>query len=319
MAHPDPHAALHARQPGAQTARLWRIWMPVGLIVTVAGVLWALLTAPMPPEPIAAALPPAPAAAAALPPVTIVQTENVAPCDSPEIAELLASGDDDAVVAAWGGGRAFRDAIVAGDADCISLNEPQRLWLVVNKRRSLEPQNYAPKPLAIPAAIREGDGDYLRADVTEALNQLSKAAQDAGHGEVVLGSGYRSHAVQVQNFQSHIDQFGIAEAEAQSARPGHSEHQTGLAADVLACESHCSGILDFGDTATGRWVADNGWRYGFIVRYDHGQQGITGYEPEPWHLRFVGKELARAYHEGGFTSLEKFFGLPDAPDYIDEW
>jgi hypothetical protein len=70
-------------------------------------------------------------------------------------------------------------------------------------------------------------------------------------------------------------------------------------------------------TAQGAWVAANAWRFGFIVRYEDGQTAITGYEAEPWHLRYIGPELAQVYHDGGFHTLEDFFGLPAAPGYVD--
>ena len=92
-------------------------------------------------------------------------------------------------------------------------------------------------------------------------------------------------------------------------RPG------GLAADVVSCADGCGSIDTFGGTDAGAWVAQNGWQYGFIVRYVAGETPVTGYDPEPWHLRYVGVSLATAYHDGGYGSLEQFFGLPAAPAY----
>ena len=63
-------------------------------------------------------------------------------------------------------------------------------------------------------------------------------------------------------------------------------------------------------------MAENGWRYGFIVRYEPGQTAVSGYDSEPWHLRYIGPQLAAAYHDGGFHTLEAFFGLPAAPNYL---
>jgi D-alanyl-D-alanine carboxypeptidase len=71
----------------------------------------------------------------------------------------------------------------------------------------------------------------------------------------------------------------------------------------------------FGDTEAGIWIAENSWRFGFIVRYEKDTEGITGYTYEPWHLRYIGKELASEYHENGMKTLEEFWGYPSAPTY----
>ena len=107
---------------------------------------------------------------------------------------------------------------------------------------------------------------------------------------------------------------GIAAAETYSARPGHSEHQTGLAAD-LDDGSGCAFMACFGQTATGLWLRENAYRYGFILRYDDGQQPVVGYIYEPWHFRYVGVEVAAGMREAGIRNLEEYFGLPAAPSY----
>ena len=86
-------------------------------------------------------------------------------------------------------------------------------------------------------------------------------------------------------------------------------------ASDAACNSGCAAIESFGGTPQGAWVAANAWRFGFIVRYEDGYTPITGYEWEAWHLRYIGPELAQVYHDGGFYTLEDFFGLPAAPTY----
>ena len=73
--------------------------------------------------------------------------------------------------------------------------------------------------------------------------------------------------------------------------------------------------IAIGGTPQSDWIAENAWRYGFIVRYEQGRTATTGYSAEPWHLRFIGRELAGAYADGGFHTLEEFFGLEPAPDY----
>lgn len=305
----------HARGAPPRTVGLpWRMAIPAGLLITVIGMIWALADMTTVIDNTAAPAPPAPAAVTFLPPVTVDEAEVLPPCETPSVQELLAAGDDNAVVTAFGGGAVFHRAVRSGQAPCINLHDPTRLWLVVNKQRGLSPEAYAPTTLGVPASVNEGP-EQVRADVAAALDALSAASVAAGHGRVALASGYRSHQTQVDNFDAHVEAYGVDGAEALSARPGYSEHQTGLAADVVACTPECGGILDFGATATGKWVAANGWKYGFIVRYDHGETGVTGYEAEPWHLRYVGPELAAAYHAGEFRSLEAFFDLPPAPDY----
>src|SRR5690606_15597257 len=106
-------------------------------------------------------------------------------------------------------------------------------------------------------------------------------------------------------------------AQAQSARPGYSEHQTGLTADLVGRPAACSIQICFGDTPQGQWIAKNGWRFGFVVRYPEGKTDVTGYIYEPWHVRYVGTYLSTEMHDTGILTLEEFFGLPPAPDYVD--
>lgn len=118
-----------------------------------------------------------------------------------------------------------------------------------------------------------------------------------------------AHAAPTVTRISGPDRYG-------TARPGYSEHQTGLTIDLVACgASACSGIDSFGATAQGRWTAANAHRFGFIVRYESGQTYVTGYAPEPWHLRYVGVALASDYRAGGFRTLEQYFDTPAAPTY----
>ena len=83
-----------------------------------------------------------------------------------------------------------------------------------------------------------------------------------------------------------------------------------------ACAGACGSLDGLAATPQGQWVAEHAWEHGWIVRYVDGATPVTGYLPEPWHLRYVGPELAKAYHDGGWTSLEEFFGLGPAPDYL---
>ncbi|WP_405374824.1 MULTISPECIES: M15 family metallopeptidase [unclassified Microbacterium] len=237
-------------------------------------------------------------------------------CAAPAVVDALSAGSDDDVITAFGGGAAFRDAVASDGAPCIDLHDASRLWVVVNKRNALEPLEYWPTPQGRPESTRIVAGGYLLQRTASALDELSAAVTDAGAGTVAVSSGFRPYAFQVETYQRHVANRGQAAADLRSARPGHSEHQTGLAVDVVACDGGGCGDHDgFGGTPQSDWIVDNAWRFGFIVRYESGRTPTTGYSPEPWHLRYLGEELAAAYHQGGYETLEEFFGLDDAPDY----
>lgn len=300
-------------------------FVTIGLAVALIGALWSLAdgsaqrgpaaAAVKDPHPVAAEKAiPMPAAATSLPAVQLRSVAAADPCAQPAVQQALASGGDDAVVTAFGGGAAFRAAVAAGSAPCIDLADPHRDWVVVNKARPLNPVSFAPSSFADVALTVDGAGS-MRPDAAQALDQLSASAASAGVGRIALASGYRSYDTQVQTYSGQVAQYGQAQGDALSARPGHSEHQTGLAADVVSCAGGCGSIDSFGGTDAGAWVAQNGWQYGFIVRYVAGQTEVTGYDPEPWHLRYIGVPLATAYHDGGYSTLEQFFGLPGAPAY----
>jgi D-alanyl-D-alanine carboxypeptidase len=237
-------------------------------------------------------------------------------CASPGFTAALARHDDTAAIEAAGGGAAFRDAVVSGQAPCVQLADPTRLWMVVDKRRPFQPIHYAPAPLTPAAGVHSIEGDLLRHDAADALSRMAAAAAKAGVGEIALQSGYRSFATQQRSHAYQVDLRGMAKADLVSARPGYSEHQSGLTGDLVACTAgRCGSLDDFAGSAQGRWIAAHAWEYGWIVRYEPGRTGATGYLSEPWHLRYIGTELATAYRTGGFHTLEEFFGLPDAPDY----
>ena len=203
--------------------------------------------------------------------------------------------------------RAAVEARPSLDLATYSTTDPTSRWVVVNKRQPLSPSTYAPTDLT-----SVGSGQVLRADAAAALLQMISAAA-AANVPLRAVSGYRSYAYQVSVHQRAIDDEGTDDAEQASARPGHSEHQTGWAVDVGG--GGCDVEECFADTPQGRWVAANSWRYGFIVRYPQGAQAVTGYTYEPWHLRWVDVPLATYLHDRGIAALEQVFGLPAAPSY----
>ncbi|OGL34798.1 hypothetical protein A3F65_03715 [Candidatus Saccharibacteria bacterium RIFCSPHIGHO2_12_FULL_47_16b] len=193
-----------------------------------------------------------------------------------------------------------------------SVNDPTSLWAVVNKGRVL-PNDYVPAGLRQPSG---GDSNQsLRNDAATALEKLFNDALPSGY-DLVLYSGYRSYSLQVGVYNGFVKSQGQQMAEKFSARPGHSEHQTGLAADVSSITGKCTLEQCFAYTSEGKWLAANAYKYGFIIRYQSGRQNLTGYEYEPWHLRYVGTELAAEINRTDQT-LEQFFELPtyklDAP------
>lgn len=236
-------------------------------------------------------------------------------CDKPAFTAALTAHDDAAAIAAAGGGADFRQAVVGGQAPCVPMDDPTRLWIVVDKQRPLQPLQYAPTPRAVPDGVRSLDGAGLRTDAAAALTRMVAAARTAGAGQIAMNSGYRSYKTQHGNYYRQVEVRGTKDADLVSARPGFSEHQTGLATDVVACDPHCGTLDQLAATAQGRWIVAHAWQYGWIVRYEQGQTPETGYLPEPWHLRYIGVDLAEAYHDGGFHSLEQFMGLPAAPGY----
>lgn len=239
-------------------------------------------------------------------------------CDNAAVTDALAAGNDGDAITAAGGAEAFRDAVASGAAPCVSLSDATRVWTVVNKQRAFDPVDYEPAPRQIPDAVRDLAGGSLRSDAAGALTAMVADAAAAGVGEIALESGYRSYGTQQSTYSGHVADMGQAEADKVSARPGFSEHQSGLAADVVACGADgCTSLDGLAGTAQGDWVAAHSWEYGYIVRYEEGHTDTTGYSPEPWHLRYIGTDLAAAYHEGDWHTLEEFFGLPAAPDYAN--
>lgn len=194
------------------------------------------------------------------------------------------------------------------DKNKYSIEDVKSNWVVVNKTRPLDPVNYAPDDL-----VGVGGGQLLRKEAAAALETLIAGAKAEG---LIINplSGYRSYNTQVSVYNNEVRRYGQAVADTQSARPGTSEHQTGLAIDVGG--GGC-GVEDcFGNTQHGKWVAANAYKYGFIIRYPGGKQDVTGYRYEPWHIRYVGIELSTELHKKGVQTLEEFFGLPPAPNYL---
>lgn len=159
--------------------------------------------------------------------------------------------------------------------------------LIVNKTYSL-PEEY---------------GSGLTINTTNAFNSMQKDASKEGLN-LYISSGYRSYYTQKTLYNNYVARDGVANADTYSARAGHSEHQTGLAFDLNTIDE------SFANTKEGKWVSDNCYKYGLILRYPKGKENITGYIYESWHLRYVGVELAtKLYNNGNWITLEEYYGI----------
>lgn len=192
----------------------------------------------------------------------------------------------------------------------VRVSDPASLTAVVNKRRGLA-ADYVPPGLVTPSGIP--GATQVRQELLGPLESM-RAAMAAEGITLRMSSAYRSFARQQTIYNGFVAREGVAGADTHSARPGNSEHQTGLAVD-LDDGTGCNLARCFADTAGGRWLAANSWKYGFILRYGDGWQPIVGYTYEPWHFRYVGVDVATDMHERGIRTLEEYFGLPAAPDY----
>lgn len=169
--------------------------------------------------------------------------------------------------------------------------------IVVNKTYSL-PSNFAPNNLVtINGYIKVVD--YVK----NSFNELKSDASSIGLN-IYASSGYRSYSDQKYIYNNYVKMDGQEKADTYSARAGYSEHQTGLAIDVNTID------MTFDNTEESIWLKENCYRYGFIIRYPKNKDSITGYMYEPWHIRYVGKELAKKlYNDGQWITLEEYYGI----------
>ena len=169
--------------------------------------------------------------------------------------------------------------------------------VIANKTYSL-PSNFAPNNLVtINGYIKVVD--YVK----DAFLSLSSDAKAIGLN-IYASSGYRSYSNQKYIYENYVSMDGKENADRYSARAGYSEHQTGLAIDVNTID------MSFDNTSESVWLRENAYKYGFIIRYPKGKEEITGYMYEPWHIRYVGKELSnKLYKDGSYITLEEYYGI----------
>ena len=164
----------------------------------------------------------------------------------------------------------------------------------------------ANKTYSLPSTYNPGG---LTGETSSAFNSMKAAAAAEGFS-ISVASGFRSYDLQNRLYNNYVRKYGKADADLGSARPGHSEHQSGLAFDLNTI-NHSSA-----NTTTTNWVLSNCYKYGFILRYPSGKTGETGYKYEWWHLRYVGVDLAtQLYNGGNWITLENYFGITSKYNY----
>ena len=182
--------------------------------------------------------------------------------------------------------------------------EATSLWVIVNKQHPLNPVSFEPTDL-----IYGINGYRYSSRIKADLSDLFSAASNQGVALSVV-SAYRSYTTQSSVYGGYVSSYGRATADTISARPGYSEHQTGLAVDIGSpSDPSCNLDECFGTTAAGEWLAAHATDFGFVIRYQKDSTPITGYSSEPWHIRYIGREASAEYKKEGVSSLEQFFNV----------
>lgn len=181
------------------------------------------------------------------------------------------------------------------------IEQEDDLLVLVNKNNKLT-KSYVPPQLEKLSTKYAYKDKYLRKEAKEAFEKLSKKAKKEGL-KITAVSTYRSFDYQEQLFHNYVKEYGKKYALKCSAKPGHSEHQTGLAVDVMGSNHDYNKFIE---TKEFIWMQEHAHEYGFILRYPKGKENITGFKYEPWHYRYVGRIVATIIHFEKIT-LEEFF------------
>lgn len=179
---------------------------------------------------------------------------------------------------------------------------------IINRDYTL-PEDYRPEDLTEPDVRFSFSGSYdkrkLREKAATALEKLFAAAEEDGC--ILYGvSGFRSYERQAEIYNRNLSTKGSAYTDLYSAKPGTSEHQSGLSIDVSSQSANLQLSESFGTTKEGQWIVKNAWKYGYILRYAEDKADITGYAYEPWHIRYVGKKLAKYLYDNNLC-LEEYY------------
>lgn len=183
--------------------------------------------------------------------------------------------------------------------------EPDNILLLIKKGFVL-PDNYEPNDLTVPNIPIAPDNSHnkLRKAASKALESMYQDALKEDY-HLVLNSGYRSFKEQQEIYDEYFKRYDEVTASGLVAVPGSSEHQLGLGVDLTSQSVIDKERMVFGDTKEYRWVVKNAYKYGFILRYPKNRSNITGTANEPWHLRYVGKDVAKVIYDNNWT-LEEY-------------
>lgn len=186
-------------------------------------------------------------------------------------------------------------------------NNPYEVLVLVNKHHAL-PDDFDPEDLVEPDVRFPFTEDLpkkqLRKVAANALEEMFAAGDEAGV-DLYAQSGFRSYDRQDAIFTANVEKDGEKAANNYSARPGESEHQSGLTMDVTSADINYDLTIAFEDTDEGQWIKEHASEFGFIIRYPEDKEDITEYQYEPWHLRYVGEKAAKEITENGL-SLEEY-------------
>ena len=187
------------------------------------------------------------------------------------------------------------------------------ILIVANKKHKL-PDGYVPSGLRSVNVSKLNSSIQMKDVAATAMEQMFAAAAKDGV-YLKLGSGYRSEETQRSVYAGWVSQYGAAVADTISARPGYSDHQTGLAADISDYSGANYLYESFENTSEGIWLRNHAHEYGFIMRYPKGKEAITGYAYEPWHFRYIGVDYATKIHNiNVWYTFEEYFGI-EGGDY----
>jgi D-alanyl-D-alanine carboxypeptidase len=200
------------------------------------------------------------------------------------------------------------------DKTAHSVDDPSSIWFVVNKPRAIVPARYEPADLVYPDVVNINH-QPMRQETATALLALFAAGKAEAGLDFSVQSAYRPFDSQKSIYDSDVASHGVGWADNYTARPGHSEHQTGLAVDISAVPAKCSLDPCFAETPHAQWLKTNAWRFGFLLRYPAEKVDVTGYSFEPWHFRYIGVPLATEMHTTGVSTLEEFFGVKGGTAY----
>ncbi len=181
------------------------------------------------------------------------------------------------------------------------IKNPEDILVMVNKNNKLD-KNYIPPDLEKLSLKYATEEKYMRKEAKVAFEKLSEEARIRSF-VIIATSTYRSYEYQEKLYNYYISTKGLQYADLCSARPGHSEHQTGLAVDVMG-SNYDYDLFD--QSKEFKWMKENAHKYGFIMRYPIGKEMITGFKYEPWHYRYVGVEVATYIYQNDLT-LEEYY------------